>query len=201
MNVIMKKGILFLLLIPSVIANAQTLKEALYGGKLKTDSGTVIRKGEDLSSKIDTSKKKPVEADKNKLATVTKDSTNKAQLVQADSSKTASIIRDTIAAPPVVRNNNQIWKAYIDSAVAQLKREVLPDKKIKSGTYYILIDYDIDVDGKVIINNATPDPADRFLQEEVRQTLEAAAPKMSPVLSNGKPKRVSKKYNFILSKE
>ena len=197
----MKKAIFLLLLMASVIANAQTLKEALYGGKLKTDSGTVIRKGEDLSSKIDTSKKKPVEVEKVKPAVVSKDSVMKSPAPAVDTSHTITAIRDTAVAVPVVRNNNQIWKAFIDSAVSQLKRDVLPDKKIKSGTYYILIDYDIDVDGKVIINNATPDPADRNLQEQVRQTLEAAAPTMNPVLSNGKPKRVSKKYNFIVSKE
>jgi hypothetical protein len=197
----MKKGILFLLLSGSVIANAQTLKEALYGGKLKTDSGTVIRKGEDLSSKIDTSKKKPVEPQKIKIAAPNQDSSMKASNVKTDSLNIVSSNKDTVAAVAVVRNNNQLWKAFIDSATAQLKREVLPDKKIKSGTYYIMIDYDIDVDGKVIINNATPDPADRNLQEQVRQILEAAAPTMNPILSNGKPKKVSKKYNFILAKE
>jgi len=197
----MKKGILFLLLTSSVIANAQTLKEALYGGKLKTDSGTVIRKGEDLGSKIDTSKKKPVEVDKNKTVVVKKDSVMSTVTPPLDTTKLAVVTDSAVAAPPTVKSNNQIWKQFIDSASAQLKRDVLPDKKIKSGTYYILIDYDIDVDGKVIINNATPDPADRNLQELVRQTLEAAAPTMNPILSNGKPKRVSKKYNFVLTKE
>ncbi len=53
----MKKGILFLLLISSVFAHAQSLKEALYGGKLKNQPGTVIHKGDDLSSKMDTASK------------------------------------------------------------------------------------------------------------------------------------------------
>ena len=50
----MKKALLFLLLISSVFAQAQTLKDALFSGKLKNDPGTVIRKGDDLSTKIDT---------------------------------------------------------------------------------------------------------------------------------------------------
>src|SRR5215204_4675044 len=45
----MKKGILFLLLFVSVFAEAQSLKEALFRGKLKNDNNTVIRKGDDLS--------------------------------------------------------------------------------------------------------------------------------------------------------
>ena len=56
----MKKWILFLLLVSTVTANAQSLKDALYGGKLKNDSSSVIRKTDDLSTKIDTSRKKPV---------------------------------------------------------------------------------------------------------------------------------------------
>ncbi|MEI6947360.1 hypothetical protein V9K67_09230 [Paraflavisolibacter sp. H34] len=54
----MKKALLFLLLFPAVFAQAQSLKEALYGGKLKNQPGTVIRKGEDLSTKIDTTSRK-----------------------------------------------------------------------------------------------------------------------------------------------
>src|SRR5438128_2715240 len=123
----MKKGILVILLTSSVIVNAQTLKEALYGGKLKTDSGTVIRKGDDLSSKIDTSKKKMVETDKNKIAAVAKDSAMKISTVKTDSVKTVGMISDTVASAMPVKNNNQIWKTFIDSAIAQLKREVLPD--------------------------------------------------------------------------
>ena len=70
----MKKGILFLLLVTTLTSNAQSLKDGLYGGKLKTDSGTVIKKGDDLSSKIDTSKKKPVEPEKTKITAVAMDS-------------------------------------------------------------------------------------------------------------------------------
>src|SRR5258705_3311503 len=110
MNFIMKPVILFLLVTSSVVVNGQTLKEALYGGKLKTDSGTVIRKGEDLSSKIDTSKKKPVEAEKMKLPSANKDSVMKGSNVATDSLKIVNGNRDTVAAVAVVKNNNQIWK-------------------------------------------------------------------------------------------
>ena len=57
----MKKVILFLSILIALQGNSQTLKDALFGGKLKTDSNTVLRKGEDLSSKIDSNRKKPVE--------------------------------------------------------------------------------------------------------------------------------------------
>ena len=188
-----------MLLMGSVIANAQSLKDALYGGKLKNDSGSVVHKTDDLKTKIDSTKKKPVEPEKKQVATIIKDSTGKS-IAAGDSVKFNPVTSNNVDVVAPAKTNTQIWKTFIDSAIATLKRDVLPDKKIKSGTYYVLVDYDINEDGQVVINNATPDPADRFLQEQVRQALEAGAPKMAPVLSNGKPKKVSKKYNFILTK-
>jgi hypothetical protein len=202
---VMKKGILLSLLFFSGLLNAQSLKEALYGGKLKNDSGSVVRKTDDIKSKIDTTKKKPVEVEKPKLVAAAADSSRMAAVTRADSVSTdttataSATVPVTTTAPP--RTNTQIWKAFIDSAVTVLKREIAADKKIKSETYYVLVDYDINEDGQVVINNATPDPMDRSLQEQIRQTLEAAAPKLTPAISNGKPKKVSKKYNFILTKE
>jgi hypothetical protein len=62
----MKNGFVFLLVAFAFTANAQTqpksLKDLLYSGKLKMDSTGVVRKTDDLSTKIDTTTKKPVEA-------------------------------------------------------------------------------------------------------------------------------------------
>src|ERR1044071_2454821 len=93
----MKKSILIILLISTFSVNAQSIKDLLYGGKLKTDSGTVIRKGDDLSSKIDTSKKKPVETEKTKMAVVSRDSIA-GSITQADS----------VAMPAVAMNDNNV---------------------------------------------------------------------------------------------
>lgn len=55
----MKNIFLLLLLTSSFFANAQSLKDALFSGKLKNQPGTVIRKGDDLASKMDTAYKVP----------------------------------------------------------------------------------------------------------------------------------------------
>ena len=47
---IMKKGILILLLVISGFAHGQSLKEALFSGKLKNKPGSVVRKGDDLTA-------------------------------------------------------------------------------------------------------------------------------------------------------
>lgn len=53
----MKTVVLFLLIFSASAAKSQTLKELLYNNKLKKDSSGVIRKTDDLKSKIDTSQK------------------------------------------------------------------------------------------------------------------------------------------------
>jgi hypothetical protein len=195
----MKKGILLMLLISSVVVNAQSLKDALYGGKLKTDTGTVIRKGDDLSSKIDTSRKKPVEPEKIKVVTTAGDSSVKALATQSDSTKIPGADKNDNVV--VLKDNNKIWKEYMDSVVGALKTEVLPSKKIKNDTYYVLVEYEIGIDGEVTINNVWPSPENTFLQQQVKERLTLSAPRLNPVLSgNGKPRKAIKKYNFTLVK-
>lgn len=194
----MKKGILFLLIVNTVTANAQTLKDALYGGKLKTDTGTLIRKTDDLSSKIDTSRKKQVEPEKNKLTTAAMDSAGKKMTAKTDSAAIAAV--DKMGNNAALKDNNKIWKEFMDSMIVTFKEEVLTSKKIKRGTtYYVLVEYEIGTEGQVTINNVYPAPENSYLEQEVKKRLTLTAPQLNPVLSsNGKPRKVIKKYNFTL---
>ena len=194
----MKKGILFLLIVTSVTANAQSLKDALYGGKLKSDTGSVIRKTDDLSKKIDTSIKKPTDVVKTKMTTAVKDSSIKGITVQKDSD-TDSVAegKDTKVE---LKYNNVILKEYMDSIISTFRAEVLPDKKIKNGTYFVLVDYEIGIDGQVSVNKVTPSPENSFLRDQIKERFDLTAPKMNPVLSNGKPRKVVRKFNFTLNK-
>ena len=205
----MKKAILFLLLAGTINANAQSLKDLLYSGKLKMDSNTVIRKGDDLSSKIDRSTKKPAEPAKVKITTIPGDRGKKTN-PQADSLTAGPGINDSLAtvvgdvtdnnAP--VKNNNQVWKEYMDSLVSLLKTDVLPSKKIKSETYYLYVDYEIGTDGQVNVTNVVSSPENSFLAEQVKDRLVLTAPQLSPVVdSSNKPRKVKRKYNFNITKE
>jgi hypothetical protein len=196
----MKKAILFLLLISTVTANAQSLKDLLYGGKLKSDTGTLVKKTDDLSTKIDTVKKKPVEPVKTKLTVVTKDSAAKDIAVQTDSvaAPVAVEVKDNNA---VTKDNTKLWKEYMDSMAITFKDEVLASKKIKDGTYTILVDYEIGPDGQITIKEVYPSPDNSTLAKEIKQRLILTAPTLSPVMgTNGKPRKVVKKYNFTLTK-
>ena len=195
----MKKGILFLLLVTTLTSNAQSLKDALYGGKLKTDSGTVIKKGDDLSSKIDTTKKKPVEQEKTKITAVAMDSSITKMTVQTDS---AAIVVNKLDNNTVSKDNNKIWKEFMDTVISTLKQEVMTSKKIKKGDYYVMVDYEIGLDGQVTVTNVFPSPENKYIQEQVKERLSIDTPRLNPVLSgNGKPRKVVKRTNFTITKD
>ena len=195
----MKKGILFLSIIISVQANAQSLKDALFGGKLKTDSNTVIRKGEDLSSKIDTSRRKPVEPEKNKLVVVIPDPSVKKLIAPNDSTASVPVKIDNNAA---LKDNTKIWKEFVDTVISVLNIEVMDSKKIKKGDYFVIVDYSIDTDGQVTINNVIPTPENKFLEEQVKERLSISTPRLNPVMGgNDKPRKVIKRYNFTISRK
>jgi hypothetical protein len=210
MSAIMKKGILFLLLAGLFAANAhgQSLKDLLYSGKLKKDSNTVIRKGDDLSSKIDTSTKKPVEQETAK-ATTNVDA-GKKSMSKTDSANIGSDIKDASVTTDSnvkdnntpAKNNNAVFKEYMDSLSSTLKTDVLPSKKIKSDTYYLYVDYEIGTDGQVNVTKVVSSPENSFLQDQVKQRMVLDAPKLDPVLdSTNKPRKVKRKYNFNITKE
>ena len=194
----MKKAILFLVVLTTVTANAQSLKDALYGGKLKTDSNTVLRKGDDLSTKIDTStRKKPVVPEKNMSAALSMDSVKK-WTTKPDSAVAAVA---PVGNTAVTKDNNKLWKEFVDSLVSTLKQEVLTSKKINKGDYFITVDYAIAIDGQVAITNVLLVPENKFLTEQVKERLSIDTPRLNPVLAgNGQPRKVTKRYNFTLTK-
>lgn len=211
----MKSGLFLLFMLAlGVSAPAQSLKEALYGGKLKLDSGAVIRKGDDLKAHIDTSTRKPVVAEKQASLPAAKDSlTQKGQTSQLTNAATQQEAADNPVAgttSPAVGNNtgtnaaadnNKVWKDYIDELMTAIRTDVLPSKKIKNGTYYVLVDYEIDVDGQVAVKNITCSPGSEYLEEQVRERINLTAPRLTPLLNTyGKPRKAAKKQNLTITK-
>lgn len=215
----MKKGFLLFLLASSILVHGQSLKEALYSGKLKNQPGTVIRKGDDLASKMDTSHKVAMEdttsmtkttipsADapaknqpgQNDSTVVTQTNLNDASTGSTDTANKEVADLSKEAAP---KNNNVIWKQYIDSVTATLKTEVLPSKKIKRGSYYVLVSYTIDTAKQVTLGDVFVSPENNYLQQQIKERLTVDTPHLIPVLSSsGMPRKVIKKFNFTLSKE
>ena len=207
----MKYFILFLFLGGLVGAQAQqkqSLKDLLYSGKLKKDSSGVIRNTDDLSTKIDTTRKEVIP--ERKIATVTSDSVKNVSGTKVNSTIFPVEAKDSVATTAITpkensapaRTNNKIWKDYIDSLVKTLKSEVLTSKQIKKETYYVTIDYEIEIDGKVSGVAVTSTPENSFFQAQVRQMVDDNPPQLNPVLdSTNKPRKVKRKQNFSITKD
>ena len=185
------KTILFFVLCAIVSsAKAQTLKDALFSGRLKTDSGTVVKKGDSLKLLTDS------------LLKIKKDSLAK-ETVQKGPNKIKSA--DTTSTNPVnnpVTDNNKTWKQFIDGYSEVIKKEVLPSSKIQKGTYSILIEYTIETDGNITTNNVYCTPENSYLVQQIKTGMMMNAPQLSPLLmSNGKPRKALKKQSLIFVKE
>jgi hypothetical protein len=210
--------LLLFLMVGAVTVQAQSLKELLYSGKLKTDSNTVVRKTDDLKAKTDTVQKKPVvdtakvspaaPADSAKRTAVQKDSvatvdsavsTGVGSVATTEKGETATPIA---AAPVSAKSNTKLWKEYTDSLVTTLKPEIDKAKKIKKETYYVLVAYEIDTNGQVNFANVGVTPANDLLQAQIRQYLDGTSLQFTPVLdSTGKPRKVKRSGSFSITKD
>lgn len=177
-----------------VVYAQQTLKDALFGGRLKNDSGSLVKQSDDLKTKIDTSQKKTLEIK-------AKDSIAKA-VVKADSVKLEKIKENAGAASrEISKDNNTLWKEFIDKFNTEIRSEVMTSKKIKKGSYSVLVDYEIGLDGIVAVNNVSSDPSNSFLEGQIKERMIQTAPKLTPaLLSNGKPRVSLKKQLLSFSK-
>lgn len=213
----MKKAFLLLVLFSSFVAHSQSLKDALFSGRLKNDAGSVIRKGDDLSTKIIDSTQKAAIADSlAKIAAMKKDSAALVASVKtekpaaltgvAGNGDPVSAVAPSTEAPAeevvAPKDNNAVLKGFMDTIVSTLKTDVLPNKRVKEGRYLVLISYAIETDGKLAINDVFVSPENDFLKEQITRRLEFDLPKMQPELSStGKPRKVNKKYKFTIEKK
>jgi len=194
----------------------QSLKDLLFSGKLKKDSTGVIRNTDDLSQKIDTSTKKETSTVNSTASPVNVQQDNAAVTSKAAASTTVvtsgldvtTTKADTAAAVPVAattapaKSNTKLLKEYTDSLVKTLQEEALKSKQIKKNTYYVMLDYEIDADGKVTFTNVTSTPESSFLQAQITQILDSAPLRLNPVTdSNNQGKKVKRKQQFSVTKE
>ena len=173
-------------------ANAQNLKDALFSGRLKTDSSSVIKKNDSLKLISDS------------LFKIRKDSIAAAKAAaQKDVNKiSSSEITPTNSGSINAPEKSKTWKQFIDEYTETFKKEVLPSSRIPKGTYSILIEYTIEVDGNITTNNAYCTPENSYLVQQIKTKMMINAPQLSPVLmSNGKPRKALKKQALTFVKE
>ena len=212
----MKTLFFFAFCIMAGTLQAQSLKEALYGGRLKNDTGTVLKKTdtlklrENMSLKVkDDSLKKEMAIKEREMKQATDSSVAAADPLNTatpvvDSTQAALATQNTVpaqAAPLTVKDNTRIWKEYMDQLSTDIRTEVLTSKKIKDGNYSVLIDYEIGIDGQVTVNNVSSDPQNSFLESQIKERITLGAPQLVPaLLANGKPRKVSRKQLLTFAK-
>lgn len=206
---IQMKALLFVFVIfLAISAQSQSLKEALYDGKLKADTGAVIRKGDSATIRENMAMKAAEVATEDSMKKVAADSIvqealaakkEKALAAGEDTTSITLTAADTAAlTAPVVdatpKDNNTIWKSFIDSLTLTIRSEVIPSPKVKKGAYYVLVEYDIKPDGDIHIKNVSVDPESSFLQQQIKDRLTLDAPKLNPIIdANGRARNVARK--------
>ena len=218
----MKQLIFLMFFFISAVASGQSLKEALYGGKLKNDAGSVIRKTDDLSTKIDTTTRKPAQIDSAQLkaalpmadaaikkpvpagevTTVQSVPTNAASAGNdGAASVTAEAIPAPVAATVAPKDNNTLWKDFMAAFQPAIKSDVLPSKKVKKGIYSVMVSYTIDTAGQTAVTDVFVAPENDYLKDQVKNRL-TDTPRMAPVLnSTGAARKVTKRYSFTVTKD
>jgi len=202
----------------AISAKSQSLKEALYGGKLKADTGAVIRKGDSLKIKenmaqkvaddsikvvqkviADSIRKEAIAVEKQNAIAAGKDTT----AIGLDTTAIAGTdtATEVTSEKSIPKDNNKIWKTFIDELTTTIKSEVLTSGKVKDGAYSVLIQYEINTEGQINISSVDSDPKNSFLEQQIKDRLTFNAPQLNPVMgTNGKPRIVSKRQMLTLVK-
>ena len=188
----MKTILFFVLCVIVSSSKAQNLKDALFSGRLKIDSSSVIKKNDSLKLISDS------------LFKVRKDSIAAAKAAtQKDINKVnSSEVSPTSSTNTTTTGNNKTWKQFIDEYSEIIKKEILPSSKIPKGSYSILIEYTIETDGNITTNNVYCIPENSYFVQQIKTKMMINAPQLSPTLmSNGKPRKALKKQSLTFVKE
>lgn len=213
----MKAIVLFTVILLATSAKSQSLLDAIYSGKLKADTGAVLRKGDSLKIKENMAQKVVADSIRKdsiaaaKAAAIERQNSIVSNSDAATTGTNTSIVSNTGAdatsadAIPgektIPKDNNKIWKAFIDSLSTTIKSEVLSSGKIKKGAYSVLINYEIKPDGQIGINSVASEPQSSFLDEQIKMRLTLDAPQLNPVLgTNGQPRTVARKQMLTFIK-
>ncbi|MGK2863531.1 MAG: hypothetical protein ACSLE0_16485 [Chitinophagaceae bacterium] len=193
----MKMIIFFACILLAFSAESQSLKDALYGGKLKADTGAVIRKGDSLKIKENIAQKIIEDSIKKEERALEKQNAFAAGL-DTNSTGNSGISTEQSSSEKndksIPADNNLIWKSFIDTVSSSVRSEVITSNKLKKGAYSVLIEYEIRPDGQININSVASDPQNSFLEGQIKVRLMLDAPQMNPVMgTNGKPRTVAKK--------
>ena len=163
----------------SAAMGQQRLRDSLYGGKIKADTGKtyvskdtskyVVLKNQNVSSQPQTETGVKAKADPN------------AGIVKPDASMPDSLNKLFYA-------KQKVWKRFIETNTQIVTQAADDTKKVKKGTYQVDVEYEIGLNGRVTTKGVTCNPTNEFLVEQVTDFMKRAPVLAPPVYSDGKPR-------------
>jgi hypothetical protein len=156
----------------------KTLRDSLYGGKLKADTGMtfvskdtskyVVLKNENVSSQ-------PAEKGKNNASVA---------VIKPDESMPDSLNKLFYA-------KQKFWKKFIENNTQIISQQADDTRKVKKGTYQVDVEYEIGLNGKITTKNITCNPPNEFLMEQVTELMKRTPTLAPPIYSDGKPRTMA----------
>ena len=161
----------------SAAMGQQRLRDSLYGGKIKADSGKtfvskdtskyVMLKNENISSQTQPGEKGKVDPN--------------AGIVKPDASMPDSLNK-------LFYSKQKLWKKFIENNTQIVTQTADDTKKVKKGTYQVEVEYEIGLNGRVTTKGVTCSPSNEFLVEQVTEFMKRAPVLAPPIYSDGKPR-------------
>jgi hypothetical protein len=163
---------------------AQSLKDSLFGGKLKADTGvTLISK--------DTGK---YVAPKNITVPLQAGEKGNNEMIKPDESMPDSLNKSYYA-------RQKVWKKFIEINTNIISQQADDTKKVRKGTYSISIDYEIGLNGRIKTNGVTCNPKNDFLTEQFTELMKRAPVLSPPIYGDGKPRTLSATQDITVIKK
>jgi hypothetical protein len=169
--------ILFSFLVTRAISQ-QRLRDSLYGGKLKADTGKtfasndtskyVVLKNENVSSRPGEKQKNNINGAINKPDESMPDSLNK-----------------------LFYAKQRLWKKFIENNTQIISQQADDTKKVRKGTYQIDVEYEISLNGRITTKGVTCNPPNGFLTEQVTELMKRTPVLSPPIYSDGKPRTLA----------
>lgn len=207
----MRPLFLFCLLLSLTRADAQRLRDSLFAGKLKVDTGkTFVSK--------DTAKYVALKNDANVFRQTEKKTITVPSTPASQKPEKAADPKPEVSAAPVMEStapdlsmpdslNKQFyarqkqWKRFIDTNVPLLTQQANDSRKVKKGSYEVTIAYEIGLNGRVTTKSVTSVPANEFLVEQVTELMKRSPVLSPPVYSDGKPRALPASQTITIVKK
>ncbi|MFI5185559.1 MAG: hypothetical protein ACHQF0_02475 [Chitinophagales bacterium] len=177
---------LFIFLFFSSSLMAQSLKDSLFGGKLKADtSKTYVSKdtGKYVAPKV----------------------YNPSGTVQGETKKNEVAKLDDASMPDSLNKNfyakQKTWKRFIDVNTTIISQEAVDTKKVRKGQYTMDVEYTIGLNGKISTTNVTCNPPNEYLVQQVTDLMKRAPTLSPPVYSDGKPRPLNATQTITIVKK